>query len=182
LAGRRERLAIEAHCRGLIDFSKDGGPYQHAKEAVIFEYIEDQLASEVTSLAHRWHSSAAVSDPWDDEGKTFEFHRKEVNKAYREVGKLKLPWYKRWQLDDAEKLAQLIRNFYAQEREPGFKEWREKTKQSMRDNIAELERDVRLKQEIRVALKKAQAEREQRARKSHERSQKARKQRAQAAR
>lgn len=182
MAGRQERLAIEAHCRGLIDYSKAGGPYAHAKEAVVFEYIEDQLAVEVSQMAHRWSAAAALSDPWDEEGKTFDFHRKEANKAYREVGKLKLPWYKRWKLDDAEKLSQLIRDFYAQEREPGFQEWREKTKQAMRDNIAELKRDVQLKKEIQVALKKSEADRERRAKEAHERSQKARRQRARSAR
>lgn len=168
MASRWERLALEAHCRHAIDFA-DVGPYQRVKEEVIFSHLEDQLASDVMGLAHAWHASAAASDPWDTEGKTFDFHRKECNKIYRSVGKLKLPWYKRWTLDDADTLIRLIRQFYAQEKDPKFREWRDKVKKEMRDKIESIEQNQKAVREIGEVMKKTQAEREKRAKQAHER-------------
>lgn len=174
MASRWERLAVEAHCRHVLDFSAEGGPYQRLKEELIFDHIEDQLASEVMGMAHSWHASAASSDPWDTEGKTFDFHRKECNKIYRGVGKLKLPWYKRWTLDDVDTLVKLIKDFFAQERDPEFRKWRDKVKKEMRDKIDQAEQEQKALREIGEALKQAQAERERKARKHGQRKERAR--------
>jgi hypothetical protein len=171
LASRWERLAVEAHCRHALDFTEQGGPYRRLKEDLVFDCLEDTLATEVMEVSHAWHAAAAASDPWDTEGKTFEFHRKESNKLYRGIGKLKLPWYKRWTLDDVDALVKLIRQFYAQEREPGFKEWREKTKKDMRDKIEQVEEDIKAMQEVSENVRKAKAEQEKRAKEAHERRQ-----------
>jgi hypothetical protein len=141
---------------------------------LVFDALEDQMAAEVMGVAHDWHVAAAASDPWDTEGKTFEFHRKESNKLYRGIGKLKLPWYKRWTLDDADALVKLIRQFYAQEKEPGFKEWREKTKKDMRDKIERVEEEYKALQEAGERFKQTRIEQEKRAKEAHERQQKAR--------
>jgi hypothetical protein len=171
LASRWERLAVEAHCRHALNFAEQGGPYRRLKEDLVFDALEDQMATEVMEVAHAWHAAAAASDPWDTEGKTFEFHRKESNKLYRGIGKLKLPWYKRWTLDDADALVKLIQQFYAQEKEPGFKEWREKTKKDMRDKIEQAEEENRMLQEAGERFKQVKAEQEKRAKEAHERRQ-----------
>jgi hypothetical protein len=154
-----------------LNFAERDGPYYRLKEDLVFDTLEDRLAAEVMEVAHAWHAAAAASDPWDTEGKTFEFHRKECNKIYRDVGKLKLPWYKRWTLDDADALVTLIRQFFAQEREPGFKEWREKTKKEMRDKIQAAEQEGQTLREVGERLKRAKVEREKRAKEAHERRQ-----------
>jgi hypothetical protein len=169
LASRWERLAVEAHYRHALDFSAKGGPYRLLQEEIIFDRIEDELASEVMGLAHSWHASASASDPWDMEGKTFEFHRKAANRIYRDVGKLKLPWYKRWTLDDADVLVGLIKQFYAQERDPKFREWRDKVKKEMNDKIVQIEQEQKALREINAGMKKAQAEREKKAKEANER-------------
>lgn len=167
MASRWSFLALEAHCRRAIDFAEEGGPYRRLKEDLVFDRIEDHLATETMELAHAWHASAAAADPWD--GDNFEFHRKAANKIYRDIGKLKLPWYKRWTLDDVEALTRLIRQFFAQERDPEFREWRDKVKKEMHDKIERMKQERVAIREVGEALKKAQAEREQKAREAHER-------------
>jgi len=171
LASRWEHLAIEAHCRHALNFAEQGGPYRRLKEDLVFDCLEDQMAAEVMEVAHAFHVAAAASDPWDTEGKTFEHHRKESNKIYRGIGKLKLPWYKRWTLDDADALVKLIQQFYAQEREPGFKEWREKTKKEMRDKIEQAEEEHKALQSAGERYKQVKVEQEKRAKEAHERRQ-----------
>ena len=136
---------------------------------MVFDLIEDELASQVMEIMHTWHAGAATADPWDPEGQTLEYHRQESGKIYRGIGKLKLPWYKRWKLDDAEALVRLIKQFFAQEREPGFKEWREKTKQEMRDKINKVKDNRRVMEEAGEAIKKVRAEQVKRAKAAHER-------------
>jgi len=136
---------------------------------VVFDLIEDELAADVMKLMHDWHAGAAASDPWDAEGATVEFHRQESAKIYRGIGKIKLPWYKRWTLDDADALVRLIKQFYAQEREPGFKEWREKTKKEMRDRIDEHKHRRKAIEDAGEAVRQAQAAQKKRAKAVHER-------------
>lgn len=137
------------------------------KEDVVLDCIEDDLATEVMGVAHDWHVAAAVSDPWDTEGQTFERHRRECGKIYRDIGKLKLPWYKRWALDDSEVLVRLIKQFFAQEREPGFKEWRNKAKQEMRDRIGQLKDGREAMEKVGEAVKQARAKQKERVRAAH---------------
>lgn len=116
--------------------------------------MEDELAIDVTKLAHAWHSSAAASDPWDTSGKTFETHRKGADAAYRAVGKMSLPWYKRWDLYDADKLNAMVEAFYAQEKDPEFVRKRNELKKKMTAEIEEMVSGERAVREGRIASRK----------------------------
>lgn len=71
-------------------------------------------------MTHLWHCSAAQLTEWDEKDTKFEYHRKEANRSFRDVGKLLLPWYKRWQRSEEKSLAQLWREFKEQEKDPVY--------------------------------------------------------------
>lgn len=92
----------------------------HLKELWVFDLLEDQLAARLNEMTHLWHCAAAQLTEWDEKEVKFEYHRKEANRSFRDVGKLLLPWYKRWQRSEEKSLAQLWREFKAQEKDPVY--------------------------------------------------------------
>lgn len=106
------------------------------RELLVFDVIEDTVAASLNVMAHDWHCAAAGANPWDEEGKDFEYHRKEADKTFRTVGKLRLPWYKDWDYED-DRLAKLWAEFKEEEKTPEFKKWHAKTKQKLRKQIEE---------------------------------------------
>jgi len=111
-----------AHREGALDFACSHR-YDHRwalKELWVFDTLEDQLAARLNEMTHLWHCSAAQLTEWDEKETKFEYHRKEANRSFRDVGKLLLPWYKRWQRSEEKSLAQLWREFKEQEKDPVY--------------------------------------------------------------
>jgi hypothetical protein len=173
LEGRWEHLAVQAHLRHAIDYRTESGLYLDLKEAVVFSAIEDEAVAEVTALAHTWHSAASSSDPWDSSGDTFELHRKGADQAYKAVGKLLLPWYARWKLDEGLELNDLLRKFWEEEKDPKFRKWRDSAKKRMRDTVQARYDGEEARRAAARMLKQREKESTERQRKRRERARRA---------
>lgn len=92
---------------------------------LVLDAIEDETAVEINKLAHLWHCSAAQLTEWDEKEEKFEFHRIEASKAFKDIGRTLLPWYKRWDESDR-RLEDLWKTFKDQEKDPEFQKWRSK--------------------------------------------------------
>jgi hypothetical protein len=111
-----------AHTEGSLDYSRSSRyDYRWALlETWTFDVLEDKLAARLNEMTHLWHCSAAQLTEWDEKETKFEHHRKEANRSFRDVGKLLLPWYKRWHKTEEKSLAQLWREFKEQEKDPVY--------------------------------------------------------------
>ena len=148
MADRWSRLAVEAHVTGALDYARFHR-YDRTwelRELLVFDIIEDTIAASLNIMAHDWHCAAAGSNPWDEEGKDFEYHRKEADKTFRTVGKLRLPWYKDWEYED-DRLVRLWQAFKNEEKDPQFQRWRDKTKKKLRKKTEDRQAEI-------VALRK----------------------------
>lgn len=99
--------------------------------------IEEQLVCRLNSLAHTWHCSAAQLVEWDEREERFEFHRKEARKTFTTVGKILLPWYKRWETGSDKSLAQLWKEFKEREKDPVYKAKLDEIRNELRQKSVE---------------------------------------------
>jgi hypothetical protein len=107
------------------------------KEEWVLSAIEDERASQLNALAHQWHCSAAQLTAWDEQGKQFEFHRKEASKTFKAIGKLTLPWYKQWTKPDERSLAELWKRFKEAEKNPEYAKWLREERKRINDYRAQ---------------------------------------------
>ena len=148
MGARWSKLALEAHCRGALDF-RGASRYERnwlLAERLVLDTIEDELASKLNGMVHQWHCAASASTAWDESGADFEFHHKEAEKAYKDVGRLTLPWYN-WKTEKT--LEELWLDFKKQEKDPVFQKWRSAVKKKMSDETKrQIEDAARLKKTV----------------------------------
>jgi hypothetical protein len=103
-------------------------------------------------LAHQWHCCAGQPTGWEEDDRRTEYHRHEARKAHNDVGKLLLPWYKRWQKEDKTPL-DLWREFKAREKDPEYA----KFLRAERARLREISRAARAESEAMADIYKAKA-------------------------
>ena len=166
---RWNRLSVEAHLRGQLSFERSHryDPHWLLKEHVVLGALEREMAVEMNKLVLQWHCHAAQISDWD-EGKLFEYHKAKAEESFNDVGKHYLPWYAQWGENEATRLIDLWKRFKAEEKAPGFSDWRDRKKEDM--NAL-----VRAAEEEATALdaayeKRGQREHEQSARQARRRA------------
>jgi hypothetical protein len=170
LAGRWEKLAVEAHIRGCLDFRE---PHRFdwrwdMKERLVMEGLEDSIAVEVNKLAHAWHCAAAQVTGWDEKETLFNDHSKQVRRAYNLIGKSLLPWYKQWSIEE-KSLAQMWRDLKEEEKDPEYAKVLQIERDKLFAKVKEAQDDMknyaegmRLMKEREEALKLAEIQRQER--------------------
>lgn len=83
-------------------------------------------------MAHLWHAAAGQPTGFETErDERVEYHRNEARKSFQAVGRLLLPWYKKWRESDGKSLAELYRQFKARESDPGYAVWLKEERQRL---------------------------------------------------
>lgn len=166
MESRWERLAVEAQLRGILDFR---GSHRYdgrwlTKERLLLAALERELATEMNGRVLNWHCNAAQVTAFGDD-ELFEFHMLKAEETFNDIGKHYLPWYSQWGETEGTRLAELYRNFKAEEKLPWFNEWHNTLQKSMQDDVDEVEQEVRQMEEARARRKQydiEQAERQSR--------------------
>jgi hypothetical protein len=117
---------------------------------------------------HSWHASLACPSGWEEDEKRVEYHRREAAKTHNDIGKLLLPWYKRWQRED-KSLVELWREFKAREQDPQYAEFLRKERQRLREMSKEAESETAAMTGAREAMRAERERQEIRRRKKRAR-------------
>jgi hypothetical protein len=168
LGNRWERLAVEAQLRGILDF-RASHRYDERwllKESLLLAALENELATEMNGRVLNWHCNAAQITEYGDD-KLFEFHMLKAEETFNDIGKHYLPWYSQWSNTEGARLVELYQRFKGEEKLPWFREWHDKLKKNMQDDVAAIEQETRQLEEARarrVLFDKAQVSRQSRRR------------------
>ena len=134
------------------------------KEQLLLTALEHELATEMNGRVLNWHCNAAQITEFGDD-KLFEFHMLKAEETFNDIGKHYLPWYSQWGETEGTRLAELYKNFKAEEKLPWFNAWHGKLQKSMQDDVAEVEQEAKQLEEARARRREydiAQAERQSR--------------------
>jgi hypothetical protein len=134
LESRWGRLSVHAHRTGALDYGqyRRYDAYWAYREELIFRDIEDEFVARMNELVHLWHASLAAPSGWEEDDKRTEYHRREASKTHNDIGKLLLPWYKRWQREE-KSLIEMWREFKEREKDPQYAEFLRKERQRLRE-------------------------------------------------
>jgi hypothetical protein len=162
LEDRWSKLAIDAHVSGALDF-KNAHRFDYIwllKEKVVLDSIENKLATNINQLNHLWHCSAAQITGWDENEELFEYHKKQVQKAYNVIGMAYLPWYKQWTQVEDKPIEQVWKEFQERGKEPKYAAYLKTERQRLRqlanevDIQAQRSKDFAVKMELDAKQKK----------------------------
>jgi hypothetical protein len=144
------------------------------KEKVILDSIENKIATNINQLNHLWHCSAAQITGWDENEELFEYHKKQVQKAYNVIGRASLPWYKQWTHAEDKPLEQVWKEFRERGQEPKYAAYLNIERQRLRKIVEDVDaqeqrsKDFAVKMEAEANRKK-QSNLDKRARRRHAR-------------
>ena len=117
----------------MLSFSEDHRTQKSLlREQLVLGALEREQLVQLDQLAYEWHCHAAQLTEWDEEEKKFEYHRKEADKLYKNIGRSLFPWYKNWSEEEGKALADLWKRFKAEEQKPEFQKWRQTEKARLR--------------------------------------------------
>jgi hypothetical protein len=138
--------------------------YWAYREEIVFRDIEDELVARMNELVHSWHASLAAPSGWEDDDKRVEYHRVEAAKTHNDIGKLLLPWYKRWQRED-KSLVDLWREFKEREKDPQYAEFLRQERQRLREMSRSAESEAQALESLHEARQAERKRQEERGRK-----------------
>jgi hypothetical protein len=113
----------------------------------------------MNEMAHLWHSCLGHPTEWegeDDERPSA--HRREAKKAFTDIGRLLLPWYKRWRIDEGTELVDLWKAFKEREKDPEYAKELKRDRAKVNRLAQEYKDRIVTADEIREARKAQQAE------------------------
>jgi len=135
LEARWNRLYVYAYRTGQI--REDGygprDPYRSLKEELIFSDIENQFASELGKMTYFWHVVLGKPTGWEEDRSEVDGHQRDAIRAWNDVGKHLLPWYKDFVSRKEKSLEQLWKEFKEQEKDPEYAAWLKVERAKLRD-------------------------------------------------
>ena len=132
--------------------------YWELKEALVFRAVEDDLVCQLTTMTHLWHSCSGAPSGFEDDSSRVEFHRKEANKTFRDVGRLRLPWYSRWSQDEGKELVDLWKAFKEEEKDPEYAAYLKERRRIVNEKSQEAAKAVAAMNEIGEDLRREREE------------------------
>ena len=172
MEARWPSLALSAHRNGALDYTqyRRYDAYWELKEELVLRAEEDDQVCRLNEMAHLWHSSVGAPTGWEEDSSRIDFHRKEANKAFRDVGRLRLPWYNRWSQDEGRELADLYKAFKDREKDPKYAAHLKELRDKVNTKIAEAKAEATAMEEINKERSAAQAERTRKQRRRRKRA------------
>jgi hypothetical protein len=128
------------------------------REELIFRAVEDDLVCKMNEMAHMWHSCAGAPSGWEDDTQRVEFHRKEASKAFRDVGRLRLPWYKQWSQDEGRELVDAWKAFKEREKDPEYAAYIRKLRAEVNEKVDKARIEMQALEEIRKDVQRREKE------------------------
>jgi hypothetical protein len=121
LESRWGRLITHAFRTGALDFTQyhRDDAYWELREELALDDIEMEFASKLSELVMFWHSCAGQPTGWGDDDKRVNWHMREANKVWKDIGRYSLPWYDLFK--EVEKsIEQLWKEFKEREKDPEY--------------------------------------------------------------
>ena len=173
MGARWSSLALSAHRNGALDYAKYRryDAYWELREELVLRAEEDHQVCRLNEMTHLWHSSAGAPTGWEEDSSRIDFHRVEANKAFRDVGRLLLPWYKRWSQDEGRELVDMYKAFKDREKDPAYAALLKKRREKVNARVAQFKAEAALLEELRKerAEERNNRDREQRRRRKRAR-------------
>jgi hypothetical protein len=113
----------------------------------------------MNEMAHLWHSCSGAPG-FEEDGSRVEFHRKEAAKAFRDVGRLRLPWYKQWSREEGHELADTWKAFKEREKDPEYAKELKRMRAEVNEKVESARREAQALSEISQEIRDRQAERD----------------------
>jgi hypothetical protein len=127
------------------------------REEIVFRAVEDEAVCRMNEMAHLWHSCAGAPG-FEEDGSRVEYHRKEAAKVFRDIGRLRLPWYKQWARDEGKELADAWKAFKEMEKDPEYAKKLRRMRTEVNEKAEEARREAQALSEISESIRKRQAE------------------------
>lgn len=151
-------MAVRAHLRGAIDYSKVPLYGWAAKEHLIFEALEQELLAEFEAMIYQQHVAIASTSY----GNAFTDELEGVKSAYTKYGRLRAPWLQ-WR--KARTLAEQWLDHCKAVQEPEYKAELARLQAELDELAAKTTAAVQAELEVRAAAREYYRKRAEKARK-----------------
>jgi len=115
--------------------------------------VEDEYLVQLNAMAHLWHASVGAPTGWEEDNSRTEYHRKEANKAFRDVGRSRLPWYNQWAKNEGKELADLYAAFKAREKDPEYALHLKALRDKVNEKAARYWQEIKALESVRESIK-----------------------------
>lgn len=133
MESRWGRLIVHAFRTGALDFSQysQGDAYWELREELVLEDIHMAFDAKVSELSLLWHSCAGQPTGWEEDEERANYHFKEADKTWKDVGRCLLPWYDLFKKRELS-AQQLWEVFKEQEKDPAYAAYLKSERQRLR--------------------------------------------------
>lgn len=159
MESRWGRLITHAFRTGALDFTQyqRDDTYWELCEGLTLDDIELEFASKLSELSMFWHSCAGQPTGLENDDKRVDWHMREANKMWKDIGRCLLPWYDLFR--KAEKsIEQLWKEFKDQEKDPVYAAELKKERQRLNKLAKQFEADEKSVQLAVESLRRLRGE------------------------
>lgn len=134
MENRWGRLITHAFRTGALDFTQyhRDDAYWELREGLALDDIEMEFTSRISELTLLWHSCAGQPTGWEDDDKRVDWHAREANKTWKDIGRCLLPWYDLFSKRDLS-IQQMWQIFKEQEKDPEYAAYLSKERKRLRE-------------------------------------------------